>query len=98
MSTSNAILIGRATARSRSLDRERRPPGREACAHARTPIPRRIPLTRMDPGAPGRAAFLVAVGRRFRLNERISLHASADGRPAAERTGAGRYQEPSLLD
>jgi hypothetical protein len=43
MSTANAIIIGRATPCNRSLDRERRPPGREACAHARTPIPRRIP-------------------------------------------------------
>jgi hypothetical protein len=42
MSPVIALGIGRATARDRSLDRERRPPGREACAHARLPVPRRI--------------------------------------------------------
>jgi hypothetical protein len=41
--SANAIIIGRAMARDRSLDRERRPPTSEARNHARTPISRRIP-------------------------------------------------------
>jgi hypothetical protein len=43
MSAANAIIIGRANSRNRSLDRERRPPTSEARNHARTPVPRRIP-------------------------------------------------------
>lgn len=43
MSATNAIIIGRTTASNRSPDRERRPPGREARAHAPLPVPRRIP-------------------------------------------------------
>jgi hypothetical protein len=43
MSTANTIIIGRATARNRSPDRERRPPTPVARAHARMPVPSRIP-------------------------------------------------------
>jgi hypothetical protein len=43
MSTANAIVIGTAVARDRSLHRKRRPPTQEGRAHACMPIPRRIP-------------------------------------------------------